>query len=67
MEKMIDMAGNYYEAFSLRVPEEIIEKMKHIAKKHKRSATKEIELVLEQYIQAYEEEHGEIETTWAVD
>lgn len=59
------MAGNYFEPFSLRVPEEIIDKMKIIAKQHKRSTTKEIELALELYITAYENEHGEIETTWA--
>ena len=52
--------GNYYSPFPLRVSEEIIDKMKVIAKKHKRSATKEIEYVLENYIAEFEKEEGEI-------
>lgn len=35
--------------------------MKWIGRVHRRSATKEMEVALEQYIAAYEEEHGEIE------
>lgn len=52
--------GNYYAPFSLRVAEETIAKMKQIAKAHHRSATKEMAVALEEYIAAYEREHGEI-------
>ena len=53
--------GNYFQPFSLRVPEEIIEKMKIIAKQNKRSANKEMELVLQNYIDLWEKENGKIE------
>ncbi len=56
------MAGNYYPPFSLRVSEELLEKIKYIASKNKRSANKEIEFVLEQYVEAYEKANGEIKT-----
>ena len=56
------MAGNYYPPFSLRVSEELLEKIKYIASKNKRSANKEIEFVLEQYVENYEKVNGEIET-----
>ena len=52
--------GNYYPPFSLRVSEEIIGKMKIIAVHNKRSANKEMEFALEEYIKNYESEHGEI-------
>ena len=52
------MAGNYYPPFSLRVSEELLEKIKYIASKNKRSANKEIEFVLENYIRNYESENG---------
>ena len=55
------MAGNYYSPFSLRVSEEMLEKIKYIAEQNKRSANKEIEFVLAQYIRKYEAEFGEIE------
>lgn len=56
------MAGNYYPPFSLRVSEELLEKIKYIASKNKRSANKEIEFVLEQYVENFEKLNGEIET-----
>ena len=56
-----DIMGNYYQPFSLRVSEELIEKIKVIAKNHKRSANKEMELILEDYVKDYENEHGEID------
>ena len=34
--------------------------MKQLAAAHKRSANKEIEFALEQYVAAYEQEHGSI-------
>lgn len=52
--------GNYYAPFSLRVSENTVEKMKVIGERHKRSANKEMEVALEEYIQAYEAANGEI-------
>lgn len=48
------MAGNYYTPFSLRISEELLDKIKKIAKENKRSANKEIEYILEQYVKQYE-------------
>lgn len=55
------MAGNYYSPFSLRVSENLLDKIKYIAEQNKRSANKEIEFALEQYIRKYEAENGKIE------
>lgn len=52
--------GNYYSPLPLRVSEVTIGKMKYIGKKHHRSATKEMEVALEEYIAAYERDDGEI-------
>lgn len=52
--------ANYYTPFSLRVSEELLDKMKRIAAAHKRSANKEIEFALEQYVAVYEKEHGSV-------
>ena len=52
--------ANYYTPFSLRVSEELLDKVKQLAATHKRSANKEIEFALEQYVAAYEKEHGSI-------
>ena len=49
--------GNYYQPFSLRVSEELLEKIKKIAAVNKRSANKEIEFIIEQYIKQYEEKY----------
>lgn len=54
------MSGNYYTPFSLRVSEDIIEKIKIIAKENKRSANKEMEFALSKYIENYERENGNI-------
>ena len=53
--------GNNYSPFPLRVSEDFIYKIKYIARKNKRSANKELEYMLEKYIEAFEAEHGEIE------
>ena len=53
--------ANYYPPFSLRISEELLGKIKKIAAGNKRSANKEIEYVLEQYVQSYEAEHGPVE------
>ena len=55
------MAGNYYSPFSLRVSENLLDKIKYIAEQNKRSANKEIEFALEQYIRKYDAENGKIE------
>lgn len=54
--------ANYYTPFSLRVSETLLEKVKLIAAQNKRSANKEIEFVLEQYVRDYEAQHGVVET-----
>ena len=55
-----DVMANYCTPFSLRVSEELLDKVKQLAAAHKRSANKEIEFALEQYVAAYEQEHGSI-------
>ncbi len=52
--------GNYYSPFPLRVPEELIEKIKHIADINKRSANKEMEYILQLYTDAWEKDNGAI-------
>lgn len=54
------MARNYYQPFSLRISEEMHQKLKTIAESHKRSENKEIEFILEEYIRRYETEYGTI-------
>lgn len=54
------MAGNYYPPFSLRISENLLEKIKYIAAVNKRSANKEIEFILEEYVRKYEEANGKI-------
>lgn len=55
------MAGNYYTPFSLRISEELLAKIKFIAGQNKRSANKEIEFILEKFVDSYEKENGDIE------
>lgn len=54
------MSGNYYMPFSIRISEDLKFKMTILAKEHKRSTNKEIELAIETYVLAHEREHGEI-------
>ena len=54
------MSGNYYTPFSLRVSEDLREKIKFIANQNKRSANKEIEFILENYVNEYEKNNGQI-------
>ena len=42
--------GNYFTPFSLRISEELLEKIKKIAESNKRSTNKEIEYILESHI-----------------
>ena len=50
MDKFEQIKGNYYQSFSLRISEDLLEKIKHLAIKNKRSINKEIEFALEQYV-----------------
>ena len=52
--------GNYYTPFSLRISEELLTKIKVIAARNKRSANKELEYALEQYVKDFESRHEEI-------
>ncbi|MCI6729439.1 MAG: Arc family DNA-binding protein [Candidatus Faecousia sp.] len=61
MRRVIKMA-NYYTPFSLRISEELLDKVKQIAVQNKRSANKEIAFALEQYVREYEAKFGEIKT-----
>ena len=54
------MAGNYFSPFSVRIPEELLFKIKKLAEMNKRSANKEMEYALEQYVRSFEERHEEI-------
>lgn len=53
---------NYFSPFSLRISEELLAKVKVIAVRNKRSANKEIEYALEQYVKEFEARHEEIKT-----
>lgn len=46
--------------YPLRIEKEILEKSKYIAKNNGRSLNKEIEFILKNNIQEYEQNHGEI-------
>ena len=46
--------GNYYSPFSLRVSEELISKIKSVARHNKRSANKELEYAIEKYVAEYD-------------
>jgi len=50
--------GNYYPPFSLRIPEELIEKVKGIAMENKRSANKELEYIIQAYVENWEKQNG---------
>ncbi|MBB6672634.1 Arc family DNA-binding protein [Cohnella nanjingensis] len=47
--------------FTLRLNDEVFEKIKLIASKNKRSLTMHIEYVIEQHIAEYEKENGTIQ------
>ena len=56
----IAIAGNYYQPFSVRVPEELLDKIKRLAGMNKRSANKQVEFILEKYVEEWEGENGPI-------
>ena len=43
--------------FSLRIPRELLERLKRLARCNKRSANREAEQILEVYIDRWEKEH----------
>ena len=54
------MAGNYYTPFSVRIPDELLEKVKKLAAMNKRSANKQVEFILERCVTEWEAENGPI-------
>lgn len=52
------MAGNYFVPFSVRVSEELLSKIKQLAVVNKRSANKQVEYILEKYVDEWEFQHG---------
>lgn len=52
--------GNNYTPFSLRISEDLLFKIKYIAKKNLRSINKEAEYALFKYVEDYEKRNGEI-------
>ncbi len=49
--------------YTLRIPEDLIDKLKYIAEYNARSANREIELLVRRHIAAFEKENGVIELT----
>jgi len=52
------MAGTYYVPFSLRIPDDLLDKIKKLAVKNKRSTNKQVEFMLEKYMEQWETENG---------
>jgi len=46
--------------FALRIPRDLLDKIKYIAEANGRSATREIELLVRSRVAEYEREHGKI-------
>lgn len=46
--------------YTLRIPQEHLDKIRYIAEENGRSANKEIELMIKERIKSYEETHGSI-------
>jgi len=46
--------------YTLRMPQEYLDKIRYIAEENARSANREIELMVKQRIKEYEDEHGAI-------
>lgn len=49
--------------YTLRVTQELLDKIRYIAEENGRSANKEIEQLLKKYIADYESVHGTIQVT----
>ena len=52
---------SYLPQYTLRIPEDTMNKLKYIAERSGRSANKEMEFALERYVEAFEERHGEVQ------
>lgn len=52
--------GSVLPRYTLRIPQEYLDKIRYIAEEEGRSANKEIELMIKHRIADYEKEHGEI-------
>lgn len=46
--------------FTLRIPQEQLDKLHYVAEYNARSCNRELELLIRQHINAFEKEHGEI-------
>lgn len=46
--------------FGLRIPRELLDKIKYVASYNGRSANKEIEQLIQHHVENFEKEHGEI-------
>ena len=42
--------------FSLRIPQELLERLKAVARKNKRSTNRELDQMIEEYLARYEED-----------
>jgi len=51
---------NYRKTFTLRLEEKMLEKLHFTANKDKRSLNNQIEVVLEKFLEAFEDEYGKI-------
>lgn len=49
-------------AYSLRIDNELMEKVKIISENEDRPISKQLERIIRQYVEKYEAEHGKIET-----
>ncbi|EAF1189811.1 Arc family DNA-binding protein [Listeria monocytogenes] len=46
--------------FAIRIPKELLQKLKYIAGYNARSANKEIEFLVRKHVEQFEKEHGTI-------
>lgn len=46
--------------YTLRIPQEYLDKIRYIAEENGRSANREIELMIKERIRVYESQHGQI-------
>lgn len=57
-------SGNYRNPqYTLRIPEELLDKLKYIAEYNGRSANREIEQLVRTHVARFEQKHGAIELT----
>lgn len=50
-------------AYSLRIDDELMKKVKMIAEAEDRPISKQLERIIKQYVEQYEKEHGRINST----